>query len=198
MGSTGKARGLVTLVALLGVAGVAGVAGAQGTSGAKGTTAPPPVELGAGQDVALSPQAMAANAKGFLPEMDRSAAVVRRLLGDARERRDVVRVLCLNDKLNQIDLASRTASDRIESLNSAAQANDLDRTKHEYTVASVLRDRVRTLVNEANQCIGEQTGFVGESAVTVDIDPNIPDTDPSDYPDDPLVSIPPVLSSPTL
>lgn len=196
MGSTGKARGLVSLLALLAVAGAAAAQGAPATPGTTGQR--PAVELGAGQDVALSPEAMAANAKGFLPEMDRGAAVVRRQLGEARERRDVVRVLCLNDKLNQIDLASRTASDRIEALNSAAQQKDLDRTKHEYTVASVLRDRVRTLVSEANQCIGEQTGFVGESAVTVDIDPNIPDTDPSDYPDDPLVSTPPVLSSPTL
>ncbi|HWA71255.1 MAG TPA: hypothetical protein VG937_02920 [Polyangiaceae bacterium] len=194
MGSTGKARGLVTLLALLGVAGAAGAQNAPGAANPQR----PAVELGAGQDVALSPEMMAANAKSFLPEMDRGAAVVRRLLADARERRDVVRVLCLNDKLNQIDLASRTASDRVESLNAAAQQKDADRTKHEYTVAAVLRDRVRTLVNEANQCIGEQTGFFGESAVTVDIDPNIPDTDPSDYPDDPLVSTPPVLSSPTL
>jgi hypothetical protein len=184
---------------LLALLGVAGAAGAQSGPGTPNTTPQrPAVELGAGQDVALSPEMMAANAKGFLPEMDRGAAVVRRLLAEARERRDVVRVLCLNDKLNQIDLASRTASDRVESLNAAAQQKDADRTKHEYTVAAVLRDRVRTLVNEANQCIGEQTGFFGESAVTVDVDPNIPDTDPSDYPDDPLVSTPPVLSSPTL
>jgi len=155
------------------------------------------VELGAGQDVALSADAMAGMAKGFLPEMDRGAAVVRRLLAEAREKRDVVRVLCLNDKLNQVDLATRTASDRVDAVSAAAQAKDLDRTKHEFTVASVLRDRVRTLVSEANQCIGEETGFVGESKVTVDIDPNLPDEDP-DFPDDPLVSVPPVLSSPTL
>lgn len=185
------------MLALLGVAGVAGAQNAPGVTSAPARTAPP-VELGAGRDVALSPEEMAANAKGFLPEMDRSAAVVRRLLADAREHRDVVRVLCLNDKLNQIDLAIRTANDRIEALNAAAAQKDVDQTKHEYTVAQVLRDRVRTLVGEANQCIGEQTGFFGESAVTVDIDPNIPEDDPSDFPEDPLVSVPPVLSSPTL
>ncbi len=192
MGSSGKARGLVGLLLLFGAVGVASAQSAGTTTG----DATPPVELGAGQDVALSPEMMAANAKAFLPEMDRSAAVVRRLLADAREKRDVVRVLCLNDKLNQIDLATRTSSDRVDALNSAAQQKDLDRTKHEYTVALVLRDRVRTLVNEANQCIGEETGFVGESKVTVDIDPNLPDEDP-DFPDDPLVSVPPVFASPT-
>jgi hypothetical protein len=194
MGSTRKARGLVTLLALI---GVAGAAAAQPTPPSS-TPKQAPVELGAARDVGLSVEAMTTQAKGFLPEMDRGAAVVRRQLADAREKRDVVRVLCLNDKLNQIDLATRTASDRVEALNAAAGQNDLDRTKHEYTVARVLRDRVTTLVSEANQCIGEETGFVGDSKVTVDIDPNIPDTDPSDFPDDPLVSQPPVLGTPTL
>lgn len=194
MGSTGKARSLVTLLALL---GVVGIASAQTATNAAGKPAPP-VELSTGHDVSLSVPEMVASAKAFLPEMERGASVVRRQLAEARERRDVVRVLCLNDKLNQIDLATRTANDRTDALNSAASTNDLDRTKHEFTVAQVLRDRVRTLVSEANQCIGEETGFVGESKITVDIDPNIPDTDPSDFPDDPLVSTPPVLSSPTL
>ena len=192
MGSSSKARGLVSLLLLVSIVGVA----AAQTSGAS-TAPPPPVELGGGQDVALTPDQMAASAKGFLPEMDRGATTVRRQLADARERRDVVRVLCLNDKLNQIDLAIRTASDRSEALNSAASQKDADRTKHEYTVVQVLRERVKTLVSEANQCIGEETGFIGESKVIVDIDPTLPDPDP-DFPEDPVVSIPPVISSPTL
>ena len=110
----------------------------------------------------------------------------------------MVRVLCLNDKLNQIDLATRTASDRTEALNAAASQNDLDHTKHEFTVVVVLKDRVRSLVSEANQCIGEETGFVGDSRVTVTIDPNIPESDPSEFPNDPIVNTPPTLSSPTL
>jgi hypothetical protein len=75
---------------------------------------------------------------------------------------------------------------------------DTDRAKHEHTVSQVLRDRVKTLVTEAQQCIGEETGFIGDSLVTLDIDPSVADTDPSDFPDDPLVSEPPVLRSPTL
>jgi hypothetical protein len=174
-----------------------GVAAAQTTGTASTAAAPPPVELGGGRDVALTADQMTAQAKGFLPEMDRGATTVRRQLADARERRDVVRVLCLNDKLNQIDLAIRTASDRMEALNSAAAQKDADRTKHEFTVAQVLRERVKTLVSEANQCIGEETGFIGESKVIVDIDPTLPDPDP-DFPEDPVVSIPPVISSPAL
>lgn len=192
MGSTGNVRGLFGLVA---VVALVGVAAAQPQSDAAAEQ--PPVELGARREVNLTVPEMVAQAKAFLPAMERGAGIVRRQLADARQRRDVVRVLCLNDKLNQIDLAIRTANDRSEALTAAANANDMDRTKHEFTVVQVLRDRVNTLVSEANQCIGEETGFIGDSRLTVDIDPSIPDTDPSDFPEDPFVSVPPVLSSPT-
>jgi hypothetical protein len=191
MGTTAKPRGLLITLVLL----AAGVAAAQTPPA---STQPAPVELGTRREVNLTPPEMVASAKNYIPEMDRGAAVVRRQLADARERRDVVRVLCLNDKLNQIDLATRTATDRMDALNAAASQNDLDRSKHEFTVVQVLRDRVKSLVSEANQCIGEETGFVGDSRVTVTVDPNIPDTDPSEFPNDPLVNTPPPLSSPTL
>jgi len=187
-----KALSLTSLILL---SGIAGVAVAQTTPR---STARPAVELGGGRDVNLTLPQMVAESKTALPEMDRSASTVRHQLAEARQRRDVVRVLCLSDKLNQIDLAIRTGSDRIEALNAAASQNDTDRAKHEFTVSMVLRDRVRTLVSEANQCIGEETGFVGESKVTVDIDPNTPDEDPSEFPSEDLPIPPPVLASPTM
>ena len=104
--------------------------------------------------------------------------------------------LCLNDKLNQIDLATRTATDRVSGLEAGVAANDAERVKHQYTVILVLRDRVTTLVSEANQCIGEDVGFVGESNVTMEIDSDIPEVDPTSFPNDPVISQPPVISPP--
>lgn len=162
-----------------------------------GATASPAVpELNTQQDVKLTPEQMQKQANGYLPEMEQGAGFVRKQLAEARQARDVVKVLCLNDKLNQVDVAIRSARDRMPNLKVAVDRKDDDQARHEFTVIQVLRDRVRSLVAEANQCIGEETGFVGESEVTVDIDPTIPD-DPSQFPDDPLVSQPPFISSPT-
>lgn len=185
---------LKSLVSLLGLTAVVGVAAAQ-------TAEPPPAPQPAvdnQRDPVGSPQQLLSQAKSFVPLMDRTASVVRRQLAEARENRDVVRVLCLNDKLNQIDLAIRTANDRIDALNGAVAENDAVRAKHEFTVAQVLKDRVATLGGEANACIGEQAGFVGEAKVKVDVDPSVPDTDPSEPPDAPTPTEPPVLMSPTL
>ena len=190
MGSLLKLKSLIGVLALT---AVVGVAAAQTVAPPPPAPAPPPQ-----RDVALTPPQMLAEAKAFLPAMDRSASVVRRQLAEARDNRDVVRVLCLNDKLNQIDLAIRTANDRLESLNAAVTESDAVRSKHEYTVVQVLRERVTTLGGEANQCVGEETGFVGEAKVKVDIDPSVADVDPSEQPDNPLITEPPTLTSPTL
>jgi hypothetical protein len=163
-------------------------------------TAPPAgtKNISGGQDVNLSPQEMLSKVRGMVPEMDKLRATVAGQLAEAKRKNDVVKSLCLDDKVKQMKLATDTAKDRVVDLTSAVSQNDSDRSKHEFTVIQVLRERVQTLVAEAQQCIGEETGFVGNTDVTVDIDPAIPNADPSDFPDDPLVSEPPVLSSPTL
>lgn len=157
-----------------------------------------PRELRGGQDVSLSPKQMLEQARGQIPEMEKQRAATNEQLADAKKKRDVVKALCLDDKVKQMKLATDTAKDRVVALTSAAGQNDPDRSKHEFTVIQVLSERVQTLVAEAQQCIGEETGFVGDADIKVDIDPAVPDADPSDFPDDPLVSDPPVLSSPTL
>jgi hypothetical protein len=65
----------------------------------------PPVELDARREVNLTPAEMLAAARGYLPEMDKGAAGVKKQLEEARRQRDVVKTLCLNDKLQQINLA---------------------------------------------------------------------------------------------
>ncbi len=183
------------LIALTLAAAVVGAFGAAIAQEAPPDPAPPP-DITTQRDVSLTPAQMVSEANKYLPTMEQGGTFVRKQLSDARQARDVVKVLCLNDKLNQIDVAIRSARDRVPTLRSAADSNDADRARHEFTVIQVLRDRVRALVAEANQCIGEETGFVGDTDITVDIDPTIPD-DPSDFPDDPIVSQPPVISSPT-
>ena len=177
---------LIPLGLLFLVLGGLSVAFAQ-TSPANGATEVAPATGGATE--AVSPQQMRAQAQTFLPQMDQSAQTVRRQLEQSREARDVVKVLCLNDKLNQIDVAIRAARDRMPVLMSALDKNDVENSRHEFAVLQVLRDRVRSLVQESNQCIGEEAGFVGESKVIVTIEPGIPTNDQTVFPSETSVII---------
>lgn len=178
------------------ILGVVGVAAAQ--AGDTGPAAPPPsVDVSTPREVDMTPPQRLEQAESFLRFMDQSAATVRRQLEKARQDRDVVKTLCLNDKLNQIDVAIRSARERVDALDTAVQQGDADRARHEHTVARVLRERVQQLLAEANQCIGQEMGFLAETEVKVDISPNIPDITPDELGLDPDIIVePPVLSSP--
>jgi hypothetical protein len=176
-----------------------GIAAAQAQNGPQQV---PDATAGVTHQVNLSPAEQLAQTDGFLARMDGSRSVVRHQLETARAQRDVVKTLCLNDKLNQIDVAIRSARERRQSLEAAASRNDVDLSNHEFTILSVLRQRTDQLAAEANQCIGKEAGFVGESAVTSSIDPNLPDdpskypgTQPGQYPDDNLFVDPPACAS---
>ena len=77
-------------------------------------TSKPNADTSAGmqRQVNLSPQEQLDQADAFVARMDVTGGSVRRMLETARAQRDVVKTLCLNDKLNQIDVAMRSAQDR--------------------------------------------------------------------------------------
>ena len=185
-------------IACLAVVTLTGVGVAVAQEGGASTPPAAPHNVNGGADVSLTPPQMLTRVRSMIPQMDLQRGIVVGQLAEAKKRKDVVKALCLDDKIKQMKLATDTAKDRVLDLTASVTQNDGDRSKHEFTVIQVLHERVQTLVAEAQQCIGEETGFVGNSDVIVDIDSAIPDADPSGLPDDPLVSEPPVLSSPTL
>jgi hypothetical protein len=142
------------------------------------------------REVQLAPQEMAQEATKILEGMDAARRGVGRMLEEAKEERDVVKALCLEDKLSQMDIARRAAGDRSQSLGESVRLNDQELATHAYSILVVLNERVAQLSAEANQCIGVEAAFVGDSRVSVDIDPNIPD-DPSGYPENPIITAPP-------
>jgi hypothetical protein len=174
-------------------------------SGTHTATAQQAAGAGAGADAQvgferrpqLSPQEELAQADAILARVDTAAGTVRRQLEVARVARDVVKTLCLNDKLSQIDVANRSARDRQSALQAAVQRNDAELSNHEFTIMTVLRQRVEQLTAEANQCIGEEMAFLGQTQVGVTIDPGLPDVDTTKYPptDDPIPMMPPVTQS---
>jgi hypothetical protein len=168
-----------------------------GIAAAQAQTAPqiPDANAGIARQVNLSPQEQLAQTDAILNRMESTRLAIRKQLESARQQRDVVKTLCLNDKLNQIDVAIRSARERRQALESAANRNDVDLANHEFTILTVLRQRTDQLTAEANQCIGQEAGFIGESAVTSTIDPNIPKEDSSPYPTFNVIIDPPACSS---
>jgi hypothetical protein len=147
-------------------------------AGAQTSPPPPPqgvdAHVGFQARVGVTPEQQVAEGAGVLTYISQASQVVGRRLAAARQQKDVVKMLCLNDKLSQIDVAGRSAGDRDHSLQAAAGRHDVELANHEYTIVGVLRQRVEQLMTEANQCIGEEASFTGGTTTFTTVDPNLP------------------------
>lgn len=115
------------------------------------------------------------SASEVIVRMDSSRQTVRRMLEEARSQRDVIKTLCLDDKLNQIDVALRGARDHKSNIDGAILKNDLDKANQQATFLNVLHQRTDQLVAEANLCISKETETVGAAAALLSVDPSIVD-----------------------
>lgn len=166
-----------------------------------GASAPPPAassEAERGSDAklaGLSGAQLRARGEAAVDAISKSRDQVRVLLGGARDKRDVVKVLCLDDRNTQVNVAFKTSLDRKDALNEAVLADLRERARHELTLLLILKDRVDVLVGEAGQCIGEETGFTGDSVLSVEVDPNLAESDTQNVPFVPAISNVPSLST---
>jgi hypothetical protein len=146
-------------------------------------------------EVNLSPEQIEQRGREAVAAIEAAATSVRAMATAAKDQRDVVKVLCLEDKSTQVGAALGTAKERAAALNSALSVSSVERGKHEYVMLMTIKDRVSTLMNEANQCIGEETGFSGDAELTVEIDQNLPEVQADVVGFVAVVSLPPGLSS---
>lgn len=131
----------------------------------------------------------------------RGAQLVARmikLLDEARRDKDIIRANCLNRKLTEANATNRSIEQRAKALKDAAATNDDGRRGHEFTVLSVLGQKMDSLEQEAAQCLGQSMYEPGQSQVTTTIPPDTwlldPTLVPPDLPAPPSVTVPPPLS----
>ena len=184
---------LLAVVALVAVATVPALA----QPAAPPTPPSSDAQVGFQRKPQLTPQQQVAEGLNQLPTMEQASGSIRRQLSEARAQRDVVKTLCLNDKLSQVDVAIRSAKDRQQSLQLAAARSDAELSTHEFTILTVLRQRGEQLTAESNQCIGEEGTIIGETSSKVTVDPTLPpDAESLSPPTDPgFFSQPPVCTS---
>jgi hypothetical protein len=149
-------------------------------------------------EVKKSPEQVLEESRVTLDRMEATADSISRMMRGARTDKDVVKTLCLDDKLNQIDVAVRAAADRLAIIEAAVKSGETERLSHDDAVLSALGSRGSELAVEANQCIGEESGTVGNSELKVTFDPAIPEGTVGALLPPVLISQPPQAASPTL
>jgi hypothetical protein len=172
---------------------------AMGLSSMSLASAAEPVRASEASEAAPSATKMLAEAKTILASAERAAQVIGQALREARRTRDVVKSLCLDDKLSQLEVAKLSLTERVASLDGSITADNGSAIDHDFSVVRALGARVGVLSGEANLCIGAEKAAVGEGpSLNVTFSPEIPKQDTSSLPSSPNTSTPPVAASPVI
>ena len=88
----------------------------------------------------------------------------------------------MTDKVVQVRVNISIAEQSMAALQEAVTRADEGERTHEFTRLTIVNQKVQVLGAEAENCIGEDLSFVGATKVDIEIDPNIPQYDPTQPP----------------
>jgi hypothetical protein len=125
----------------------------------------------------VSPAEQMTQAAGHVARIEQASRRVRKMSDEAvrRGQQDMMKAMCLSDKVNQLQALASSAAARQKQHQSAVQVGDQDLANHHFAALGTLRRRAEQLDTEANQCVGEGQIFQGDTKLTTTIDPNIAD-----------------------
>ena len=111
-------------------------------------------------------------------------AKVAKYLAEARSKKDIVRINCVQEKLTRLNTVVEMARQSLQRLRQEAPrdaSGDTSRLLYEKLV--LLREQAEGLRRDAESCSGEELSYTGSTKVTVERDKDIPDTDVTDPPE---------------
>ncbi|HVV51792.1 MAG TPA: hypothetical protein VHO06_19140 [Polyangia bacterium] len=157
-------------------------------------TPPPPgapggsVDLSVKQRPVLTPVEMTNQAKEYFKGMGDVLKRIQTLQDQAKREKDIIRLNCVTDKLVQARVNVNIAEQSMATLQESIARNDEGEETHDFTRLTIVNQKVTVLGAEAENCIGEDLSFVGATRVDVEVDPNIPQYDPT-QPGSPFIDI---------
>jgi hypothetical protein len=151
-------------------------------------------EIDVSKRAAITPEQQTEEANAIVRRAGQLAERLTKMLDEARREKDIMRANCINRKLTEVNANARNVEQRALALKDANRTNDLARSSHEYTVLTVLSQKLNSLDQEATQCLGQSLYEPGAAQIVTTIPGNVTLTDPSTV--TPIPSAPPSFTVP--
>jgi hypothetical protein len=145
-------------------------------------------DLSVKQRPTLTPAEMVTQAQDYFKGMGDVIKRIGTLQDQAKREKDIIRLNCVTDKLVQARVNVNIAEQSMATMQESIARRDEGAQTHEFTRITIVNQKVTVLGAEAENCIGEDLSFVGATRVDVEVDPNIPQYDPT-QPGSPFIDI---------
>jgi hypothetical protein len=130
-------------------------------------------------------------AKANVERMHKMVSEGFKELEEARKAQNISRVNCVNDALTAMKGLLRLAESNFLAMQEAASRNDAGDVEHEYVKISIAFNKCEELYGQLQGCGGPSTGGAidGKPYIEKQVDPDMPDVDPTAELDDIPMSI---------
>ena len=144
---------------------------------------PPPVQAQNAAPKAeehVAPGEREGRARRVVEQMRQLAGQVEKLSGQARSEKDIVKLNCVNEKLNQVRGLVKVSEQAEADLKEANARREDEQSQHAFTKLGIAGKKVSQLRQDAEQCIGQLAYYNDEKTqVDVEIPPGLPSDDPT-------------------
>ena len=148
-------------------------AGAQTNGSATKPASPLPEEK-------LSPGERANRIDHALEQMHSQMAAMEKLVQRARSEKDIIRLDCVNAKVNQTKGLLRITEQTAVDLREASARGDDEASLRLYTKATLAARKVAQERQDAEQCVGQLAYYTDDKThVEVEVPPGLPSGDPT-------------------
>ena len=96
----------------------------------------------------------------------------------AKEERDMIKLNCINEKLNALKGLLRVCEQAETTMQEFFANHNNEAATHEYTKVMMIENKSKQLASAAASCIGEMTVYSGETQVEISGD-EVSNTDPT-------------------
>ena len=132
------------------------------------------------KDKGLSGKKQFDQAKSYMQKMQAAVRRDEKKKELALQQKDLIKLNCLNEKLSQGQGHVQEAEQALTALSEAIGHDDGEGRSHELSRIRIYYQKVLVLSAEAENCAGEEASYVGGSQIEVEVDPTVPQGDPTD------------------
>ena len=113
----------------------------------------------------LSGPERVARSASHLERMRGVLKTVLKYLEEAREKRDVIKLNCVNEKLTAVKGLLKMSEQADIAMQEAIARRDDETGRDEYDKVSIARGKVDQLLSESEACVGELSVYAGDTVV---------------------------------
>ena len=131
----------------------------------------------------VAPTEREARARRTIEGMKTLNGQVDKLAAQARKEKDIVKLNCVNEKLNQVRGLLKVSEQAEADLREANARREDEQSLHSFTKVGIAGKKVSQLRQDAEQCIGQLAFYNDEKTqVDVEIPAGLPSDDPTAAP----------------